>query len=264
MRRLIMELRRREVFRTAGLYVGVSWIAIEASSVLLPAFDAPEWTLRALIIVAFIGFPITLVLAWIYDITDKGIEVQADASDTLVEPFGGRKTDFVVIGLLSVALIYSVYLNFTSGPAEVIARDPVSVLIANFDNQTGDPLFDDSLEQALNIGLEGASFVTAFSRPTASELLESLRPGSSLDEEGACLVSIREGIKLVVSGSVQADGDGFTLTARMVNPTDASLIEISDAIVRRELDSMKPWMAAFVRALAKRFQERQTGTPKAD
>ena len=75
MQRLIRELRRREVFRTAGLYVGIAWIAIEGASVLLPAFDAPEWILRALIIAAIIGFPITIVLAWIYDVTDEGIEV---------------------------------------------------------------------------------------------------------------------------------------------------------------------------------------------
>ena len=74
MRKLILELRRREVFRTAGLYVGVCWIVIEVSSVLLPAFEAPEWIMRAIIILALIGFPITIVLAWIYDVTDEGIQ----------------------------------------------------------------------------------------------------------------------------------------------------------------------------------------------
>ena len=88
---LLDELRRREVFRTAGLYVGVAWILIEASSVLLPAFEAPEWVLRALIILAVIGLPVTIVLAWVYDVTESGIEVQGDPTDTVVVPFGGRK-----------------------------------------------------------------------------------------------------------------------------------------------------------------------------
>ena len=64
MRGLIRELRRREVFRTAGLYVGIAWIAIEGASVLLPAFEAPDWILRALIIAAVVGFPVAIVLAW--------------------------------------------------------------------------------------------------------------------------------------------------------------------------------------------------------
>ena len=124
MQHFIRELRRRAVFRTAGLYVGICWIVIEASSIVLPAFGAPEWTMRAVIVAAFVGFPITLVLAWVYEITDRGIIVQEEATDTVVIPFGGRRMDFVVIGVLSVALVFSVYLNFTStsGPVEQPAQ----------------------------------------------------------------------------------------------------------------------------------------------
>jgi tetratricopeptide (TPR) repeat protein len=237
MQKLIRELRRREVFRTVGLYVGISWILIEASSVMLPAFDAPEWTLRAVIIIAIIGLPITIVLAWVYDITDKGIEVQADVSDVPVVPFGGRRTDFVVIGVLVMALVISVYMNITGTRTVVeVELEPVSVLIANFDNQTGDPLFDGSLEQALNIGLEGATFVTAYKRTSAESLLETLRPGSSLDEAGARLVSLREGIKLVVSGSVVPDDGGYELTARMVNPEDGVVFAESSASANSKLE----------------------------
>ena len=131
MNRFIKELRRREVFRTAGLYVGVCWILIEGASVILPAFEAPDWAMKAIIITAIVGFPIMLVLAWIYDASSEGIAVQPDASDTVVIPFGGRRTDFLVIGLLSIALVFSLYMNLsgTSGPIE--QPDPVSILIAD-------------------------------------------------------------------------------------------------------------------------------------
>ena len=124
MKKLFRELRRREVFSTAGLYVGVCWILIEVSSVVLPTFDAPEWMIRAIIITAVIGFPTMLVLAWIYNLTDQGIEVQADSTDTIVAPIGSRKMDFVVIGVLSVALILSVYMKMTSGPKVVDQLEP--------------------------------------------------------------------------------------------------------------------------------------------
>ena len=61
MHRLIKELRRREVFRTAGLYVGIAWIAVEVSSVLFDAFEAPDWALQAVIILAIIGLPVYAV-----------------------------------------------------------------------------------------------------------------------------------------------------------------------------------------------------------
>jgi tetratricopeptide (TPR) repeat protein len=218
MSRLFRELRRREVFRTAGLYIGISWIVIEAASVLLPTFDAPDWTMRAVVIVAAVGFPITVVLAWIYDVTDKGIVAQADPTDTIVAPIG-RKMDFAVIGVLSAALVFSIYMNVMSGPAVIEEPDPVSVLIADFDNRTGNPLFTGLLEQALNIGVEGAPHITSYQRNSALGLAERLQPGvEKLDAAAARLVAVREGINLVLAGSIDPDGSGFELALQAIDP----------------------------------------------
>jgi tetratricopeptide (TPR) repeat protein len=219
MNRFIRELRRREVFRTAGLYIGVCWILIEASSVMLPTFDAPEWILRWIIIGAVVGFPIMLVLAWIYDVTARGIEVQPDATDTVIAPIGSRKMDFVVIGVLSVALVFSVYMNITAGPSVVEEPDPVSVLIADFDNQTGNPLFDGLLEQAFIIGIESAPHITSYQRNEALKIAGIVQPGAeALDATVSRLVAVREGIQLVLSGVIAAAGSGFELQVVGVDP----------------------------------------------
>lgn len=236
MKRFFRELRRREVFRTAGLYVGVSWILIEVASVLLPTFDAPEWTLRAFVIVIVVGFPVMLVLAWIYDITDGGIQVQADPTDTLIAPIGSRKMDFVVIGILSVALILSVYMNITSGPAVVEEPDPVTVLIADFDNQTGNELFDGSLEQALGLGIEGAAFINSYSRNNALTQAKNLELGEKLDEETARLVSLRQDVRMVLAGTITTDGAGFELTLRVVDPTSGEAIAEADEDAKSSAD----------------------------
>ncbi len=236
--RLIRELRRREVFRTAGLYVGIAWITIEAASVLLPAFEAPEWIMRALIVVAMIGLPVVIVLAWVYDITDKGIEVQADPTDTVVVPFGGRKMDFIVIGLLTVALIFSVYMNVSDDvavdPADI---PPISVLIADFDNQTGDPLFDGTLEQALQIGIESAPYVAGYRRDSALRLARILdEQASRLDEATARLVAVREGIKLVMAGSIREQGGAYTLYVRAIDPKAGEALTTVEVKARDKSD----------------------------
>ena len=236
MNKFFQELRRREVFRTGGLYVGVAWIVIEVSSVILPTFDVAEWVFKALVIVAFAGFPVALVLAWFYDVTEAGVLREDEKEGPVGSVISGRLMNFIVIGVLAVALTFSIYLNLNSGPEVEIAHDPVTVLIANFDNKTGDPLFDDSLEQALNIGLEGAPFVTAFNRADAAKSLAALNPGSELDEEGARLVSLREGIKLIVAGAVEPDGSGYVLSARMVNPEDGIVIEEFSVGAKSKLD----------------------------
>jgi tetratricopeptide (TPR) repeat protein len=228
MRKLFLELRRREVFRTAGLYVGVCWIAIEVSSVLLPAFDAPEWVMRAIIILALIGFPITIVLAWIYDLTEDGIKVQGGPTDTVVAPIGGRKMDFVVIGVLAVALGFSLYMNFTRNPKDAAPLAPISLLIADFDNQTGNALFDGSLEQALSLGIEGASFVTAYSRDTALKQAQDLELGDRLNEETARLVAVRQDVRMVLSGSIKPNGGKLELELKAVDPASGELIAETD------------------------------------
>ena len=221
MNRFFKELRRREVFRAVGLYVGVAWILIEAASVLLPTFDGPDWVLRALIIVAGIGFPVTVVLAWIYDISAKGIAVQADPTDTVVVPFGGRRLDFVVIGVLTVALVFSVYLNLSSEPADAEPPEPISVLIADFDNRTGMDLFDGLLEQALKIGIESAPHITAYNRNSARTLASQLRPETTiLDPAIASLVAVREGVKIVLAGLIESSGSGFNLQVEGLDPTE--------------------------------------------
>lgn len=237
MHKLFKELRRREVFRTAGLYVGVAWIVVEVSSVLFDAFEAPEWALQAVIIIAIIGLPVTIVLAWIFDITDHGIEVQADPTDTMVIPFGGRRMDFVVIGVLSVALIFSIYLNI-SGQGEAVEEtlEPLSVLIADFDNRTGDPLFEGSLEQALQIGLEGAPFVSSYERGLAKQIAAELQSTDTLDANAAQLVAAREGIKLVLAGSIVPDGGKFDLAVDALAPLSGEVIAGASATASSKLE----------------------------
>jgi len=236
MRKFFVELRRREVFRTAGLYVGICWIAIEVASVVLPTFDAPEWMLQALIIATFVGFPVMLVLAWIYDVSAKGIVVQPDATDTVVLPFGDRKGDLIVIGVLTVALIISVYLHITGGPEVVEELEPVSILIADFDNQTGDPLFDGSLEQALQLGIEGAPFISSYERGLAMKVAANLQGSETLNAETAQLVAAREGIKLVLAGSIVPDGNKFDLDVSAIAPISGEIVAQVDATSANKLE----------------------------
>ena len=76
--------------------------------------------------------------------------------------------------------------------AAAAARDPISVLIGDFENKTGDPVFDGVVEQALSLGIEGASFVSAFPRRDALRAAAAIKPGAKLDEQTARLVALRE------------------------------------------------------------------------
>jgi tetratricopeptide (TPR) repeat protein len=155
----------------------------------------------------------------------------------MVIPFGGRRMDFVVIGVLTVALIFSVYLNIASKVDTVDETiEPLSILIADFDNQTGDPLFEGSLEQALQIGLEGAPFVSSFERGVAKQIAIELHPDAVLDSEAAQLVAVREGIKLVLAGAIVPDGGKFDLRVNAIAPRSGELVAEADATAASKLE----------------------------
>jgi len=74
LKRLLGEIRRRGVFKGVAAYAVVAWGASLAASDLLPAFGAPDWTVRAFVICAVVlGIPLAAALAWIYEISSSGI-----------------------------------------------------------------------------------------------------------------------------------------------------------------------------------------------
>jgi len=107
MRRLIAplrnfwrELRRRNVFSVGGAYLVAAWGASLGALELLPAFGAPAGTVRAFVIVAALGFPVTLVLAWLFEVTPEGV-VRDDGSERS-QRGGVTLTRTVLAGALEV------------------------------------------------------------------------------------------------------------------------------------------------------------------
>src|SRR5215510_9871473 len=74
MRGFFAELQRRKVYRVAAAYIVAAGFLIQIASAAFPAWELPNWTLRLVIAVLLIGFPIALILAWAYDITAYGIQ----------------------------------------------------------------------------------------------------------------------------------------------------------------------------------------------
>ena len=135
---------------------------------------------------------------------------------------------------VATALAYSVYLNLTAIPP--VELEPVSVLIADIDNQTGMDVFDGLVEEALSVGIEGAPHITAYQRTNARSLAESLRPNiSALDAAAASLVAVREGIKVVLAGTIVPSGSGFELEIDGLEPVQGEEV----FSVSRKADSVE-------------------------
>ncbi len=144
---------------------------------------------------------------------DGKVHVDDDVHLSKRTAFGALVSAVLMLAGLVAGAWY--FFNQPAGPARV--REPVSVLIATFKNEAGDPLFDGLIEQALGVGIEGASFISNFNRRDAVRDAAQL-PGGQLDAQNARLVAIRQGISIVVTGSIAAASPGYRLTVQAIRP----------------------------------------------
>ena len=149
------------------------------------------------------------------------------------------------IGLAAVVVLLAVLLaipglrhRIFSGTAESSGpHKPITVLVADFTNHTGDPVFDRTLEPMLNTALEGASFINAYSRGDARKLAQKLpHPTDKLDEESARLVAVSQGINAVISGEITLRGDKYVTSALALDGVTGKVLASSEISVSRKDD----------------------------
>ena len=132
-------------------------------------------------------------------------------------PFSHRRG--LAAALAATILIVAGAAVWWNRPAPPAPR-PVTLLIADIDNHTGEAVFTGAIEPALQVALEGAPFITTYDRVAARRLVARLRPASvTLDTEGAVLVAVREGIGAVVKGSIRSQAGRYTLSLRAIDPS---------------------------------------------
>src|SRR6266851_2661562 len=74
------ELQRRKVYRVAAAYIIAAGFIIQIGSAVFPAWELPNWSLRLVVVLLLLGFPIALILAWAYDVTPQGIRATTKSS----------------------------------------------------------------------------------------------------------------------------------------------------------------------------------------
>jgi eukaryotic-like serine/threonine-protein kinase len=152
---------------------------------------------------------------------------------------------------LAILLVAAVIGYRLKGPPKPkVAQAPVSVLVADFTNHTGDPIFDNTLEPMFNVALEGASFVNAFSRGTARKLAAKLpQPTDKLEEQPARLIATSQGLGAVVTGSLSRRGDGYKLSVEALDARTGNSIATAEVTAsnKDELLLAVPKLAAPIR-----------------
>lgn len=168
-----------------------------------------------------------------------------------VETWGKGGWQWIGVAAVVVALVLSAIMlrgKFTRAPA--VASKSVSVLVADFTNYTGDPIFYDTLEPMFNVALEGASFINAYSRGTARNLAKQLpHPSDKLDEQSARLIGVSQGLAAVVTGSLTLRGDAYRLSVEALDASTGNSIASAEITARTKDELLLdiPKLAAPIR-----------------
>ena len=209
----LAEIKRRRVGKVAIAYGAVAWAVTEAASVVLPALYVPEWAMTFLVIFLLVGFPIAMVLAWVFDVSPTGIERTEPLPDAPPQLQFRTRAAFGVAVLVAMAgLGYLLYARGL-GRAEA-AGGHSSIAVLPFTNLSGDAskdYFSDGMsEELLNLlarvpGLKVAARTSAFAFK-----------GRNVDirEVGKEL-----GVETVLEGSVRQSGDQVRITAQLIDTT---------------------------------------------
>src|SRR5947209_18348907 len=104
------ELKRRNVYKVAVAYAVVAWLTIQAASIFLPAFNAPQWAMQIVILILVVGFPIALAFSWAFEITPEGIKREEDVPpNESITHHTGRKIVGITIVVAVIAAGLFVY-----------------------------------------------------------------------------------------------------------------------------------------------------------
>jgi Tfp pilus assembly protein PilF/predicted Ser/Thr protein kinase len=152
--------------------------------------------------------------------------------------------------ILAIAAGISWYVIKRQLAAKSGTHAPVSVLVADFTNLTGDPVLDNTLEPMLGVALEGASFINVYGRGDARKQAEKLpRPTDKLDEQTARLVAVNQDVNTVVTGEIELRGDEYDISAVALDAVSGKVLAKAEVTVsnKQEILSSLPKLAAPIR-----------------
>jgi eukaryotic-like serine/threonine-protein kinase len=157
-----------------------------------------------------------------------------------------------VTGVLIVAVAagFAWFVNRRQQASKSAAHVPVSVLVGDFANHTGDPVLDNTLEPMLGVALEGASFVNLYSRGDARKLAGKLpHPTDKLDEQSARLIAMDQGVNAVITGEIDLRGDEYDISATALDAVNGKVLAKSEVTVANKQDILNslPKLAAPIR-----------------
>jgi TolB-like protein/Tfp pilus assembly protein PilF len=201
------ELQRRKVYRVAAAYIIAAGFIIQIASAVFPAWELPSWTLRLVVVLLLIGFPIALILAWAYDVTAQGIR----ATRTVSAPAAHRRRNLIL--LIAIGVIVSATAGFFLLPRAWGRKIDKSIAVLPFQNLSDEKenaYFADGVQDDILTNLSKIGDLKVISRTSVMSYRgEGMR---NAREIGKTL-----GVGTLLEGSVRRIGNRVRVNVQLIN-----------------------------------------------
>ena len=198
------ELQRRKVYRVAAAYVVAAGFIIQIASAIFPAWELPNWTLRLVIVLLLIGFPVALILAWAYDVTPQGIQV------TPKVPGGHRRRNVTL--LVVAGVIISIAAGFLLLPRASARKVDKSIAVLPFQNLSAEKenaYFAEGIQNEILTKLATVRDLKVISRTSTAKYQS--KPANLK------IVAQELGVSTILEGTVQRAGDKVRVNVQLID-----------------------------------------------
>lgn len=244
------KLKRRNVGRVAILYIVVCYLILEPFEMFFHLLDLPVWTGRTAVALMALGFPVALLLAWIYEITPTGIKpsTEVDPQQSIARQTG-RKLDRAIIAVLAVALVYFVADKFWISKRVAVLAPAATVVPAVVSAPAGPVIPEKSVAVLPFVDMSEKKDQEYFSDGLSEELIDMLTRVPELrvpartssfyfkgKQTTIANIAKELGVANVLEGSVRKNGRTIRITAQLIR-ADTSY-HVWSQTYDRELDDI--------------------------
>src|SRR5881394_829638 len=211
------ELQRRKVYRVAAAYIIAAGFIIQIGSAVFPAWELPNWTLRLVVVLLLIGFPIALILAWAFDVTAQGIR----ATPTVSAPGTHRRRNLIL--LIATGVIVSAAAGFFLLPRASARKIDKSIAVLPFENLSDEKenaYFADGIQDDILTNLSKIGDLKVISR---TSVMSYRGHTPNVREIGKAL-----GVSTILEGSVRRAGNRVRVNVQLIDATTDEHLWASD------------------------------------
>jgi len=212
------ELKRRNVYKVAIAYAVVAWLLMQVASQIFPFFEIPNWTVRLVVLLLIMGFPVALILAWAFEVTPEGLKRTEVADELPRKSEQNRAWIYVVIIAGAVAMGLFFFGRYTSSKqgAEMSEK---SIAVLPFENRSEDKAnayFAEGVQDEILTRLSKIADLKVTSH-TSTQHYKSV-------PENLAEIAKQLGVAHILEGSVQKSGDAVRVNVQLIKAANDSQV----------------------------------------